>query len=282
MYLKKLGWGTLLFYRTNLTILIILFTFVDNKAESKNAKYNIMLNNEQIVYDVLKAKGYTNQAAAAVMGVVGGESAFKTLKEASYRNTPNSRIRAIFSSRLGNESDSEINKLKASDELFFNAVYGGIYGNSPTEGYKYVGRGFNGITFKSNYQNAAKLTGIDFVNKPELLEQPRNAAEALAAYFINMKDISNFDEAFKTAYRMNAGPGNSWQFYQNSTNPVHVQGIPLKRKKAEYYLSQFGSYKTALFFFVVNSNNGDMVFSSKIEDHKKITNLENFINSLKK
>lgn len=193
-------------------------------------------DNEKIVLNQLKEDGFTDEAAAAVMGVVGGESGFKTFKEASYRNTSNSRIRAIFPSKFGKMSDSKINQIKKSDEDFFNVVYGGMFGNAPNEGYKYVGRGFNGITFKGNYQAAQNCTGISFVSNPELMEDPSNAAKALSCYFKKVKDIDEFENAFREAFRQNAGPGHSWEYYANSSNPVAVTGIPLKRGKAkEYY-----------------------------------------------
>jgi predicted chitinase len=192
-------------------------------------------DNENIVFKQLKEDGFTDEATAAVMGVVGGESGFKTFKEASYRTTGNDRIRAIFPSKLGKYSDEQLNSIKQSDEAFFNAVYGGMYGNAPNEGWKYVGRGFNGITFKGNYEAAKKCTGIDFVGQPELMEDPKYAAKALSCYFKAVKDISDFEQAFRETFRQNAGPGNSWEYYANSTNPVAVQGIPLKRGKAQQY-----------------------------------------------
>lgn len=197
-----------------------------------------MLNrNEQIVLTALQSAGFTPAATAAVMGVVGGESAFKNLKELSYKNTDNSRIRAIFPIRLGSMSDAQLNTLKSNDENFFNAVYGGMYGNALNEGFKYVGRGFNGITFKANYQAAKDKTGIDFVDFPVLLENPIFASKALAAYFEKIKSIKDFEAAFRAAYVENAGAGRSWEFYSTSKNPVHVQGIPLKREKAKHYFS---------------------------------------------
>ena len=202
--------------------------------------YNLsdLNSNEQIVFKQLKEDGFTDQAAAAVMGVVGGESGFKTFKEVSYKNTSNSRIRSIFPSKLGKMSDSKLNNIKQSDEDFFNVVYGGMYGNKPNEGYKYVGRGFNGITFKGNYQAAQDCTGISFVSNPELMEEPKNAAKALACYFKPVKNISDFEKAFQEAYRQNAGPGHSWEYYANNQNPVNKTGIPLKRGKAEEYFKK--------------------------------------------
>jgi predicted chitinase len=221
---------------------IVLFYFLFVKSTGAGMiqppellKYLIMTVNEIIVKNELTAAGFTPEAAAAVMGVVGGESAFTTLKEASYKNTDNVRIRAIFPVRLGSASDTYLNQIKQSDEAFFNAVYGGMYGNAPNEGFKYVGRGFNGITFKNNYIAAAQGTGLDLVNRPELLENPANAAKALAFYFRSVKEINDLEKAFQEAYRQNAGPGRTWEYYNSSPNPVHKEGIPRKRAKAQYY-----------------------------------------------
>ena len=192
--------------------------------------------NENIVFQTLKDDGFTDEAAAGIMGVVGGESGFKTFKEVGYGTTSNNRIRSIFGSRVNNLTDKQLDKLKSSDEDFFNKVYGGLHGNDTNEGYKYVGRGFNGITFKSNYKAAQDCTGISFVSNPELMEDPSNAAKALSCYFKKIKDIDDFELAFREAFRQNAGPGNSWEYYANSSNPVAVTGIPLKREKSkEYY-----------------------------------------------
>lgn len=234
--------------------ILVIPTHAKEKTKKESIKVkatriikNRMNTNEKIVYDELKKQGFTDAAAAAVMGVVGGESNFKTLKETSYKNTSNSRIRAIFPTKLGGYTDSQLNSLKQDYNNFFEAVYGGMYGNtSPGDGAKYVGRGFNGITFKSNYQALKNGTGIDFISKPELLEQPKYAALALAYYFRREKDIKDFETAFKEAYRRNAGYGYSWEYYANSSNPAHVQGTKLKREKGLYYLSQFGSKKKIL------------------------------------
>jgi putative chitinase len=228
---------------SNLGNLLNFLLPVDNEDESTSEdEINNNINditslstNENIVLKQLKNDGYTDEATAAVMGVVGSESGFKLFKEASYKNTSNSRLKSIFPSKLGKLSDSQLNELKHSDEDFFNKVYGGKYGNGNDEGYKYVGRGFNGITFKGNYEAAQNCTGISFVSNPELMEKPENAAKALSCYFKKIKDIDDFDKVFQEVYRQNAGPGKSWEFYANSSNPVNVIGIPLKKGKAEEY-----------------------------------------------
>lgn len=239
-------------------------------------------NNEQIVKDTLFAEGFTKEAAAAVMGVVGGESGFQTLKEASYRNTDNARIRAIFPVRLGSMTDANLNTLKQSDANFFDAVYGGMYGNTaPGDGWKYVGRGFNGITFKANYQQAAAGTGLDLVNRPELLEQPGPAAKALAYYFRSIKTLTDFNKAFEEAYRLNAGAGRSFSFYASSTNPVHKTGIPLKRSKAQQYYNTIGG-PAALFFFHIVSSSGDILYSKTFKEEPGKDSIKNIISQIEK
>lgn len=206
-----------------------------NTDKTTIASIKDLNDNENIVLKTLKEDGFTDEAAAGVMGVVGGESGFKTFKETGYGTTSNSRIRAIFGARVSKYTDAELDALKKSDENFFNVVYGGQHGNAPDEGYKYVGRGFNGITFKGNYKAAENCTGIGFVSNPELMEDPKNAAKALSCYFKTIKNISDFEKAFQEAFRWNAGPGNSFEYYASSKNPVAVQGIPLKRGKAQEY-----------------------------------------------
>jgi predicted chitinase len=202
-----------------------------------------MNSNEILVYCRLKADGYTKQAIAAVMGVCAGESGFQTLSEVGYTTTPNANIRNIFAWKLGSKTDAYINQCKTSDYNFFNCVYGGEAGNSPTEGYKYRGRGFNGITFKDNYKfygnkmNAAYNINVDLEKNPELLAQPQYAAMALSQYFQMVKGLTDFETAFQEAYRQNAGPANSFAVYAASQNAVHLYGIPKKRTKGQYYLN---------------------------------------------
>jgi predicted chitinase len=212
------------------------------KKSKSNVKSGELDTNEKIALDQLILDGYTREAAAAVMGVVGGESGFQMFKEASYKNTDNSRIRAIFSRKLGKMSNSDLDTLKKSDEAFFNAVYGGEAGNAPDEGYKYIGRGFNGITFKGNYKDAEKCTAIKFVDNPKLMEEPENAAKALSCYFKKIKNITDFEDAYKQAFLQNAGPAYEWEDLLKSKNPVVRDGIPLKRKKAKEYYQKIAKF----------------------------------------
>ncbi|WP_330213597.1 glycoside hydrolase family 19 protein [Pseudomonas sp. Z18(2022)] len=77
-------------------------------------------------------------------------------------------------------------ELAGSSARMGNAVYGGRMGNGPEasgEGYIYRGRGLIQITGKDNHRACGEALGIDLINHPELLEQPRYAALSAAWYW---------------------------------------------------------------------------------------------------
>ncbi len=180
--------------------------------------------------------GITNPyTKAGILAVTSKESSFIPKSEVSYRNTSNDRIRSIFTKFKG-MSDAELNALKADDEKFFNAVYGGKYGNGPAEGYKYRGRGFNQITFKDNYKAIGNKIGVDLVSNPDKLNDPSVAADALIQFFrdgfdslqkqqklmaYNTADMNGFttaQDSVAAAYHVNTGTGKSVaQAAQDST-----------------------------------------------------------------
>lgn len=185
------------------------------------------VSNVNALIRALNRAGYTNlYLQAAILGVVAKESGFIPQSERSYAGTSNSRIRSIFSSKLGNMSDAALDALKANAIAFFNKVYGGMYGNSSDEGYKYRGRGFNQLTFKSAYESVGSRIGKDLVNNPDLMNNPNVAADALVDFFrkrfdsnpntvreysatSNPNDVQNLDNAVWLAARANAGFGKS-------------------------------------------------------------------------
>ena len=190
------------------------------------------------IIDSLKKAGITNPyVQAGVLGVISKESSFNHKRaEMSYKNTPNSRIREIFGSRVKKLSDSELDALKKDDSKFWDRVYGKDdptgtsqgYGNtSPGDGWKYRGRGYNGLTFKSNYQRYTDLlksigSNVNLVSDPEILDRDSKvAADVVALYFRDMlnnptikrkygnkdhNDFSNLENATKAVSNANAGP----------------------------------------------------------------------------
>jgi putative chitinase len=187
-------------------------TYFDNlTAEQKsNIKFIIQKMNE---------KGITNPITqSAILAVVSKESAFVPKSEGSYRNTDNSRIRKIFTSRVQHYSEAELTALKSNDEAFFNAVYGlEKFGQTANEGYKYRGRGLNQITFKSAYKKAGDQLGIDLVNNPDRMNELPIATECLINFFMNSFKAATPDKL--AAY--NASDINSFKSTKDSVAAVY-------------------------------------------------------------
>jgi len=194
-----------------------------------------------LIASELKKLGIKNPyLISGILAVVSKESNFNRLKELSYANTDNGRIKAIFGSRVANYSDAQLTALKKDENKFFEAVYGGAFGlknfnNSKAgDGAKYKGRGYNQITGKVNYEKVGKQIGVDLVSHPELLETPEVAAKGIAAYYKlnldalvksgkfesryliqNPDKINSASQGVNIAYDINAG--NSKQRLTDST-----------------------------------------------------------------
>lgn len=195
-----------------------------------NAKYPVSKNKDANIKSIInaaKSAGVTNKyAISAILAIVSKESGFIPHSESSYAGTPASRIKSIFAKFRG-YSDSEVDVIKKDPVRFFDIIYGGKYGNSSTEGFKYRGRGFNQITFKGNYAKYAKDTGLNIVNDPDLLNTVDAAAKCVIAFFksgvnsapasmkkmynfTNINSFTNLDDATGAIYHANAGWGKSY------------------------------------------------------------------------
>jgi predicted chitinase len=196
--------------------------------------------NIQLLIDTMKKHGITNPyTQIAILGVIGKESGYVPKNEYSYSNTDNSRLRNLFGRRLKRFSDDELNKLKKDDVEFYDVIYGNKQdpkpnwntGNDqPGDGFKYRGRGFNQITFKSLYEKYQKLfdkygklsKNVNIVSNPDQLNDPEVAAEAAVLYFLDaasnkamgqkygVSDINGFKDqrtAIKAMTNANAGWG---------------------------------------------------------------------------
>ena len=150
--------------------------------------------NVDLIIDEMEKEGITDPLTQiGILSVMAKESAFKAFKEIGYCNTSNSRIRNVFGKRTSKYSDEQLNQLKCNDPQFFEAMYGkdsGIrLGNTePGDGWKYVGRGFNGLTGRGNYRKYGNLIGMNLEGNPELVEDPRVAAKVAIAFFTKGKD----------------------------------------------------------------------------------------------
>lgn len=150
---------------------------------------NFPVSTVKQIVNSLNKFGITNQyLQSGILAVISTEGTFTPISESSYAKTPNARLRVIFTTRLSDLTEAQLAILKGDDIAFFSKVYegqfGSKYGNTTYgDGFKYRGRGFNQITFKSIYQKIATAIGTDIVGNPDLLNTIPVASDAVAAYF---------------------------------------------------------------------------------------------------
>jgi predicted chitinase len=173
----------------------------------------------------MKKNGITNtMIQAGILAVISKESTFIPKSEKDYSGTDNDRIRTVFPSKLKKMPDAELTKLKKDPKAFFDLIYGDKYENGPDEGYKYRGRGFNQLTFKSNYRKTSERIGIDLVAKPDRLNEVPVATEAVISFFkekfegapksklalhhmTDINSVKTVEDAVNAAYHANTGWG---------------------------------------------------------------------------
>jgi predicted chitinase len=214
---------------TDLTTANIKSNYTGEKATNIN-----LLVNE------ITALGVTNKyAIVGMLSTIGKESGFVPKNEIPYKSTSNARIRKIFGSRVKGLTDDELTALKNNDIKFWDRVYGSDdptgksqqYGNNnPGDGAKYLGRGFNGITFKSNYKKYGDAIGMDLVANPESLNDPAVAAKAAVKFLLNGLKTKGIDpnsftdkkDAIHAFVQVNAGLGSNIEGSETLANAIKV------------------------------------------------------------
>lgn len=172
----------------------------------------------------LNRQGITDpRAIANILGMVQGESGFKPQNELSLAGTSTKRIREeVFKGNKGiaNLSDAQIEQMKKGDSsALYNVAYDDanrgprnkLGNNEPGDGFKYRGRGFHGLTGKSNYAAASQaIFGDDrLVKNPDLANDPGVAGMA-AAWFYAKKgkttNLNDINQVFTATYGANNKP----------------------------------------------------------------------------
>lgn len=86
--------------------------------------------------------------------------------------------------------------------------------NQPGDGWKYRGRGFNQITWRNLYQKLTDRFKTDYINKPDLINEPKHAARGMIYYFTELNtrfkpnEVASLEEAVKKVWRLNNGWNN--------------------------------------------------------------------------
>lgn len=224
-------------------------TYFESLSATQRSNINYLISR-------MAAKGVTNPLSqAAMLAIVSKESGFIPKSEASYKNTPNSRIRSLFGNRVPAD-DASLDKLKKDDVAFFNAIYGGMYGNAKDEGYKYRGRGYNQLTFKGSYKAIGDKIGVDLVKNPDKANDPQVAADILIQFFIDgfkqapkskleaynttgINDFKKLGDAVGAMYHNNAGWGHPVSKLQNDP----TGGLKLAKERSEGFADWVGEFQ---------------------------------------
>lgn len=161
------------------------------EAEILAKKYKTILD---------KAGINTPLRLAHFFGQLYHESKFKSERE--NMNYSAKRLVEVFRTRLDRNKDGfldETEKLKIKEIAgnpvkIANFVYANRFGNGDEasgDGWKYRAGGFIGITFKDNYKELSKDTGINFTTNPDLLLIEANAMVA-SIWFWNKNKLNSF------------------------------------------------------------------------------------------
>lgn len=185
------------------------------------------IDNIKIITDSLNKFGITNKnIQAGILSTVYKESNF--IPQSENLNYSYDNIKRVWP----NTPDDIAKSMAKNPEKLGNYRYSSKFfpsgGNGNNEGYKYRGRGFNQITFKNTYDRIGKLIGKDLVSNPDLLNDPKVAADALAVFYkgelsagekagsfkkFGVDTISSVNDTItgtKVAIQINAGRGTSF------------------------------------------------------------------------
>jgi predicted chitinase len=194
----------------------------------------------QAIIEACDKVGLTSKyAKCAILGIIGGESAFVPREEWHVYNKPETLLQLFPTAFKGDMALAQkYSGGKTSKFDFFEFLYGytnsvgqGLGNKNPGDGGKYLGRGFNGLTGKYGYAQAQKELAklgiiVDLVNKPELLNDDIKIAALACAIFykVNVKHDMN-DPGYFAAARKRTG---------NDANG----GYAKKQVIYEYFLGQ--------------------------------------------
>jgi predicted chitinase len=162
---------------------------------------NVCHRGIQAVAAAMDSAGITAPyARAAILGIIGGECDWVPQKEAF--GYSRSRIKEVFSWMSDADADTYAT-WKGTREDFFRFVYGpntrsgkNLGNKDPDDGALYYGRGFIQLTGASNYKRYAKLSGVDIVSNPDLLNDYEQGAKVIVAYFKDRVKVAENDPAY--------------------------------------------------------------------------------------
>lgn len=154
-------------------------------------------------------------AVASLLGIAGGESMWKIVTESFNYSAP--RLLQVFPSVF--KGDQELAQKYAGNpnNSLPEFLYGyqtakgkGLGNTLPGDGAKFIGRGYIQLTGRSNYAKYSQLmfskgrvsSATALVDNPELLNDPKIAAEVSVLYMLDRVKLAQTDPGyFESAYK---------------------------------------------------------------------------------
>lgn len=179
---------------------------------------------------------------ASIVANVIKECGGKAQSEFGYGGTKAPRLRELFSSRVAQFGDAELEQLARNNVAFYDYIYGyksGKTGKSfqhdqPGDGWNYRGRGFIQHTGKGQYRNMSQALYGDqrLVNNPDLLNQPEGAADG-TAWFFTKSSAPGAASRTLAAKGITLPPKNQYESDVWATTVVAGGGVDIRDKKSK-------------------------------------------------
>lgn len=141
---------------------------------------------------------------AAILAIAGGESGWIPQNEGCVYKKTEALIKTFPKTFAKNpEAAAKYTNWQGSRQAFFDFVYapennGALVGNRlPGDGGKFYGKGFIQLTGRPNYERYSRLSGIDIVNNPDLLNTDIDVSAAITvAYFQDRVKVAPTDPSY--------------------------------------------------------------------------------------
>lgn len=129
-------------------------------------------------------------AVAALLGIAGGECAWKLVEEGF--NYSADRLLQVFPSVFKGDKDLAQKYAGNPNNSLPEFLYGyntskgkGLGNTQPGDGGNFIGRGYIQLTGRGNYAKYGAMVGKDLLNNPKLLSDPTIAAEVSVKYMLD-------------------------------------------------------------------------------------------------
>jgi len=169
-----------------------------------------LTSSEKIFVDRAEALGITNPLEIAqLLAQVKHESGLRLVDEKL--NYSADFLLKNFSRKFSSRAAAEAVCCGKDRAALAEIIYGNrkdLGNTSPGDGFKYRGRGYIQLTGKANYAAVGKKLGIDLINNPDLVLDPRYAADVAIQVF--WKDrvrprVNNFADTTAVTKAVNGG-----------------------------------------------------------------------------